>query len=217
MFERLIQNLDVLKEYHKIESREKNRALLKHDLKHVQNVTHYIESILSQLDVEEDFIEAAKIAAMLHDIGYTKGKEDHAFYSYVWASEYFRTHNIILPYHTEVLYAIRDHCDLYHSISLMTISLILADKLDITKERLTQKGMDAQSVSLLQYVNDIQLQINQGQLIVLLDLDEAIDVDDLFQLNHVKNLKKAILSFAKHQNLTPILKINHNPMGLNQK
>lgn len=214
MFKQLVNSPDVLDAYDRIKNNENHKANIKHDLSHVLNVVNNVENILRQLSVGEEFIEAAKISALLHDIGCVQGQENHAFNSYVWASNYFKEHNMILPYHTEVLHAIRDHSDFYDSISFMTLVLILADKLDITKERLTNLGKNVPGIRQLQYVENVDILINKDQLNININTNHDINYDELKDLESVNKIKSAILALSKHQNLQPKITINHHELYL---
>ncbi len=214
MYEQLIQSPDVIELYEKIQKLETNDTRLKHGMSHVLNVVKNTEIILRQLNAEEDYIDAAKISALLHDIGSVHGYEDHAFHSYVWASEYFRKHNIILPYHTEVLYAIRDHNDFFESISLMTLVLILADKLDITKERLTQSGKETEGIRQLQYIDSIDVSIEDNILHINLNTSHDLNIGEMIHLNFIQKLRSAIIALSRHQNLTPRLSLNHEILDI---
>ncbi len=214
MFERLKEDDLVTDCYLKITKSVNPHAPIKHDLTHAYNVVENIENILTQLGVESDFVESAKISALLHDIGMIKGKKEHALNSYIWAADYFRKNNMILPYHTEVLHAIRDHTDLYNSISLMTRALILADRLDITRTRLTESGKTQEDYEVLSHVVDIVLNIQDDNITVDITTDQDLKVEEIENIARLKKLKIALQGFAKHQNLNAKLRLNNQEIEL---
>ncbi|EOL41642.1 hypothetical protein RV11_GL002835 [Enterococcus phoeniculicola] len=60
------------------EFEEQDNGWAHHDYQHVSNVAQMVESLLRNMRCEESFIEEAKIAALLHDVGAAQGKEGHA-------------------------------------------------------------------------------------------------------------------------------------------
>ena len=214
MFEKLIEDDKVKDCYLEIKKSKNPHAPIKHDLSHALNVVENIESILTQLGVEKDFIDSAKISALLHDIGMTKGNKEHALNSYIWAANYFKNNNMILPYHTEVLHAIRDHTDLYNSISLMTRALILADRLDITQSRLTDTGKKVKDYEILQHILNINVRIRDDKINVDIKTDQELDLKTFENISCYKKLKEAVQGFAKHQNLEATIKLNNKELEL---
>ena len=59
-----------------------------HGMKHINNVVEMVEKILIQFDYDLEYIENAKIAALLHDVGYLGIKKDHEIRSYEMAKKY---------------------------------------------------------------------------------------------------------------------------------
>ena len=111
-----------------------------HGLKHIEAVIDMAQKIGIQLGKTQEFIENLKIAALLHDVGYGGVKKDHELRSYEMAKEYFFKNKIDLKYKEEILDAIKHHRNSFDTGNEMSIILILADKLDIQRSRLTPEG-----------------------------------------------------------------------------
>lgn len=79
LFERIHQDTEIRQIYDAIGQMEDEEAgWAYHNWLHVNNVVAMTEMILKQLAVSEEYLEAAKIAALLHDVGALQGKAGHA-------------------------------------------------------------------------------------------------------------------------------------------
>lgn len=181
-----------------------------HNLIHVNNVVNTVEKVLKKLGYDDEFIEEAKIAALLHDLGALEGKQDHANRSYNIAKKYFEENNINLKYHDLVLEAIKNHSDGFDSENMMTLSIIFADKIDIKYDRLTEIGHSVEGVRQIKYIKEINLDINESYLIVDFIVDEAIDMQELEAYYFLPKVFKAIKSFSKKINVEPIINLNND-------
>lgn len=86
LFEKILNDKEIIDRYYEIEKYEElNKGWAYHNISHVLNVTIMVEKILSYLKYNRQFIECAKIAAILHDTGANEGKEGHAYRSYIFA------------------------------------------------------------------------------------------------------------------------------------
>ena len=68
---------EIYRKIHEYEDAEGGYAY--HDYNHVNNVANYCEKILKALKYDDNFIQEAKIAAILHDTGCINGKENNAY------------------------------------------------------------------------------------------------------------------------------------------
>ena len=94
-FNKIANDKTIINIYNKIsEFEDLDKGWAHHDLDHVKNVAKLVESLLRQLEYEESFIEEAKIAAILHDIGAIEGKKNHALRSYNFAKKYITENKI---------------------------------------------------------------------------------------------------------------------------
>ncbi len=179
---------------------QKDGFLVYHGLKHVNNVIATVEEVLIQLDYDQEFIENAKIAALLHDIGYGGVKKDHELRSYVIAKRYFKANNIKLKYNKEILDAIKSHRNGFESDNVMALVLILADKIDIKKNRLTAEGYSRDCLNQYQYIEDIKILKENNNFIVKFIIAEDCNKEKLEEWYFTAKALKAIRSFAKHFN-----------------
>lgn len=202
MYEDIKKDQEIIDIYNQINDIEnKENAWAYHNYTHALNVAGIIDNILTELNYPKDLIEEAKIAAILHDVGNTKGKKDHEKRSYEFAKDYLKRKNKKLKYYDEVLEAIKIHRDGFDSENIIASALIFADKIDITKERVTEYGKQIEGMRQLLYINDIKINISDDCLNVYFDVDSKIDFKELKSFYFMQKVLKSIDSFARKINL----------------
>lgn len=173
-----------------------------HDYNHVNNVASYCEKILKSLNYDDDFINEAKIAAILHDTGCTE-EENHAQRSYEFAKKYIEDNNIPLKNKNLVLEAIKNHSEGFTTDNIIQLVIILADKIDIKKSRISEYGRQVEGNRQYQYINDIQFEIKNNDFCINFICDDEINLEELNNYYFTKKVFKAIQAFADKLNLSP--------------
>ena len=167
-----------------------------HGLGHYQRVANYVKKILIQLDADKRTIEIGMVAALLHDIGLSKGdKVDHAlessriFKNYIDKNDFSNAELLTLEQ------AIKDHSKGNNIQSLVGLALVLGDKLDVTFHRTINSSIQDKINTEIQKIKNVDIEINDYELIVrystINDFDKSI----------LKNWNKAVLvplKIAKH-------------------
>lgn len=172
-----------------------------HGINHVNNVVEMVEKIMVQFNYDEEYIENAKIAAILHDVGFFGIKEDHEIRSYDIAKKYFEEKNIELKYKEEILDAIKNHRDGFDSSNFMTLVLVLADKIDIKKTRLAPEGYEIDGLNQYQYIEDINVKKEGNDIIFQFIINSNCDKLKLEEYYFTDKVIKSIRSFANHCSL----------------
>lgn len=177
-----------------------------HGLGHYQRVANYVKKILTQLGADERTIEIGMVAALLHDIGLSKGdKIDHAlessriFKKYINEKDFSETKLNILEQ------AIQDHSKGNDIQSLVGLALVLGDKLDVTFHRTINSSIQDKMNKEIQKIKNIDIEINDQELIV-----KYLTTND-FDKYILKNWNKAVLvplKVAKYLNKKYIFIIN---------
>ncbi len=199
--------IDIYDKIHKYEDEEKGRAY--HDYNHVTNVAELVKELLEALEYDKEFIDEAQVAAILHDTGCTEGKEGHPLRSYEYAKEYLEKNNIKLVNKNMVLEAIKNHSNGLDTDNIITLTLILADKLDIKKTRITLEGCKVVGNRQYQYIEDINIKINKDKLNIYFVCDEQVNLEEMEEYYFTTKVFKAIRSFSKKMNLIPEVFINN--------
>lgn len=170
---------------------------------HVLNVVATTEKILTDLKYPKDFIEEAKVAALLHNIGTIDGKEGHANRSYLMVKEYFSKNNIHLKNEEMVLEAIKIHSDGFDTGNIIALVLIFSDKLDIKKTRVAKEGYNIIGMRQFQYIDDIIISITQYTISVDFKATNGLSKKELENFYFIRKVFSAITSLANK------LKINY--------
>lgn len=215
-FEKIVNDQTIIEIYNRIsEFEDINKGTAHHNLEHVKNVAQLIESLLKQLDYDENFIEEAKIAALLHDTGAMEGKDGHAVRSYKFAKKYFEENHIELQHKDLVLEAIKIHSDGFDSDNIIALALILSDKLDIKSTRLAKEGYHIKGMKELQYIKDIVVDIHNKHLEIQFLCDDKINKTELEGFYFINKVFKGIKAFSKKMDLNPKVFFNNIEWKLN--
>lgn len=209
IFESIYNDKSIYNRYKEIEMFEdKTDGWAHHNWTHVMNVTTMTESILKQLNVSDEYIEASKIAAILHDIGANEGKDGHALRGEIYARKYFIAHNLDFSYRKETLSSIENHSGGFDSTELMTLALIISDKLDITKSRVGKAGYLVEGMRQLQYIERVSIEITKDIVKVIFESSPEIDIEELSSFYFIHKVFRAVDSFSKKIKRTNIIEIN---------
>ena len=111
-----------------------------HGRYHTTFVIKTIEKLLTKLNFGEDIIELGKIAGLLHDIGTIEGKKGHAHRSSEMCIHFLNKTRLSQESKDIIIHAIEDHSNGNEINSPVGAALLLADKIDISKDRVLELG-----------------------------------------------------------------------------
>ena len=206
IYEKIINDKKIIDRYENIRKFEnKTGGWAYHDLNHIKRVEKIIDNVLNTLDFDEKFIYKEKIACILHDTGAILGKENHAYRSYLFAKDYFINNNIKFDDINLILDAIKNHSDGFETDNLYGIILIFADKLDMTKERLSYYGKKVKGNKEYSHVNDIDITIENNNLKINFITDGEVNLKEINEYYFTKKIFKGVESFSNKLDLKYIL------------
>ncbi len=114
----------------------------------------------------------------------------------MYAKDYFFTNDIKFEGMDLVLEAIRIHSDGFDTNNEIALALILADKLDIKKDRISSFGLTIPGNRQYAHIEDIDILIKDGILTISFLSDNRIDLKELNEYYFTKKVFNAIKSFA---------------------
>ncbi len=210
LYDKLLNNDQYIKTVQKIEQMSfitDGKWDWEHGLNHYKRVAAYVKKILIQLNADERTVELGMLCALLHDIGLIKGeKKNHAIESSKIFSKYIDK-NDISPEEMEIIrQAILDHSKGNNIQSLIGLSLVLADKLDVTYHRTINSSIQDWVNKEIQKIKKVDIIIDDKNLIVKYFTEANFDVSVL------KNWNKAIIipkKAAEYLNKNYIFLINN--------
>ncbi len=151
-----------------------------HGLGHYKRVAKYVNKILSQLNADERTIDLGMVAALLHDVGLSKGdKVDHAVASSKMFINYIDQGDITKAEEEMLRQAIFDHSKGKDIQSVIGLALVLADKLDVTYHRVENSTIHDEINNEIEKVRDVDISINEKELIVNYVTEENFNVNIL--------------------------------------
>ena len=113
-----------------------------HSVRHVTMVANRAAEVLHTLGYPEERIELARIAGYLHDIGNCVNRTDHAHSGAILAYNILKDMGMPVDERTEIMMAIGNHDEnTGTAISDISAAIILADKSDVHRNRVTNKNL----------------------------------------------------------------------------
>ena len=187
---------DIYRKIHALEERNKDTA--HHNPIHIRNVMDYGRKLAELIEMDPEMIDAVEIAAYLHDIGRLSVKKGHAEKSSEMARDYFEKNNLHHKYEKDILEAIALHSNGCDSDNPIVLTLILADKLDITFTRLASQSYLERGMRQLQYITDVNLDLKDGCLMIDFICEPLIDFEELQEFSFIGKMEKAVEAFCNH-------------------
>lgn len=183
LYDKLLSNqmfLDTVEKIENIKFITNGKWDWEHGLGHYKRVAEYVRVILLQLDADEWTIDLGMTAALLHDIGLSKGdKVDHAVESSKIFVDFICNDDVT---HDEVellRQVIFDHSKGNNIQSLIGLSLVLADKLDVTYHRTVNSGIQDKMNKEIQKIQKVDINITDKDLIVQYTTNSSFNVNVL--------------------------------------
>ena len=167
-----------------------------HGRYHAMFVIGTIENILNSLSYDIRTVELGKIAALLHDIGNIAGRWNHERKSAVLAKVMLDGSNHLSEEEKDIIIqAIDDHSSAINISSAVGAALIIADKVDWSKNRLLPvKGL-RESGNVLLEVDKVDLDISK-KIIIINFITTNSFIKEQF-MKEYKNAYNCVLKGAK--------------------
>jgi len=156
-----------------------------HAERHINIVASRCGEILQALGYDEHTIELGKIAGYLHDIGNAINRHDHAHSGAILAYQILKEMGMPANDGAQILLAIGNHDEeTGTAVSNISAALILADKSDVHRSRVTNTNMATFDIhDRVNYaVTDAKLEVNAKERKITLRLQ--IDTDICPVLNY---------------------------------
>ena len=113
-----------------------------HSERHINIVASRCGEILQTLGYDEHIVELGKIAGYLHDIGNAINRHDHAHSGAILAYQILKEMGMSADDRAQILMAIGNHDEeTGTAVSNISAALILADKSDVHRSRVTNTNM----------------------------------------------------------------------------
>ena len=125
-----------------LKNKLKQFGYTEHSTRHIGIVSQRAGDILQKLNFDEHTVELARIAGYLHDIGNCINRVDHAHTGAILAYNILKDMGMPVEDRTEIMIAIGNHDEKTGTaISDISAALILADKSDVHRDRVSKVNM----------------------------------------------------------------------------
>ena len=144
-----------------------------HGHRHISIVSERAGKILEELGYPQRRIELAQIAGYMHDIGNCVNRVDHAHTGAILAYQILKEMGMSIDEITEIMMAIGNHDEnTGTAVSDISAALILADKSDVHRDRVTNKNLSTFDIhDRVNYaVTNADLILNAGERKITLNL-----------------------------------------------
>lgn len=175
-----------------------------HGLSHIERVINYAKQIYSEFNLNADFNECL-IACALHDVGAIMGKNGHNLRSYNFAKGYLSFTDLTEEQKQKICNAILHHGQSNDNSSLLLKVLVLADKLDITKQRVLPFGNTVLGMRQMANINNVSLNKTNNALFVNIETNDNFNVNEWQDYYFTKKVYNSISVMAKHFNVEHIV------------
>lgn len=159
-----------------------------HSHRHISIVSKRAGDILEKLGYPERTVELTRIAGYMHDIGNCVNRVDHAHSGAILAYNILKDMGMPVEERTEIMMAIGNHDEnTGNAISDISAALILADKSDVHRDRVTNRNLSTFDIH--DRVNyavtnaDLELDEKERKIMLKLTIDTKIcPVLDYFEI-----------------------------------
>lgn len=191
IYAKILNNQEYLETMHKIDNIKfitDGKWDWEHGLGHSKRVAQYVKKILFQLQADDRTIDLGMSSALLHDIGLIKGKkQNHAIESSLIFPIFVKDIDLTKEEVELIKNAIANHSNGNQFMSLIGLSLVLADKLDVTYHRTINSSIQDTMNKEIQKIKKVDITITNNSLIL-----KYFTAHD-FNINILRNWDKAIL------------------------
>ena len=184
----VINNEEVQAFINGAEKQIKALGYTEHSHRHIGIVSKRTGEILQKLGYDERTTELGKIAGYLHDIGNVINRTDHAHSGAILSYQILKSMNMPLEEITEIISAIGNHDEKTGTaVSAISAALILADKSDAHRERVTNTNMSTFDIhDRVNYAvtnSELEVDAEHKKVVLKLTIDTQIcPVLDYFQI-----------------------------------
>ena len=130
---------------------------INHGFLHVSHVLENAKLVAKELGLDKKETELLLVAAALHDVGYTKGREEHATNGAKLVEDFLKQSNFESSDIEQICYAIANHNgrNKHAFNNKIATALVLADKMDFVKSRYDSRAWQHESMIPFLYVEKV--------------------------------------------------------------
>ena len=222
LYEQFLKEEYVNNIYKGIESNP--RIPISHGMPHILNVVSYCKRLAELFNIEEREKDTLLTAAVLHDVAQVFLQPNHAKNGAIIVKEMLENNESISPELIKSKVDVERVCKLVKNHGgkkeeeyedFLSGLLILADKLDITKDRIRPKYKKYDFLWFMEYIEKVDLELENNNINIIIKVNKEITFEELNNKHGLDKLPKVFDAFCKKYNLT--YKINVEKISCTKK
>lgn len=165
-FELLNSNIELNQIIDSINEIHKDDLFACHGRYHTTFVMNTMEKLLTDLNYNSQIVELGKIAGLLHDIGTIEGKKGHAKRSSELCVPFLNKTTLSKKDKDIIIHAIEDHSSGNEINSAVGAVLLIADKIDLSKNRVLDLGKKDEWYCNLLNINGVIVAVQNDSIVI---------------------------------------------------
>ena len=216
LYEQLLEEEYIKNIYSSIENNP--RIPISHGIHHILNVVEYCKRLSEIFGLNERERETLLVAAVMHDVAQVFLQPNHAKNGAFIAKEMLEQNETIDPVYIKKCVDIDRVCKIIESHGgkkeedyedKLSCFLILADKLDITKDRLREKYKLYDFLWYMECVEKVDLKLIENTLNINIFTNKKCSFDDLNDKKGLDKVIKILEKFSKKMHVDYLINIKH--------
>lgn len=214
LYEKFLEEEYVKTIYQSIENN--SRIPISHGIHHIKNVINYCNVLASIFSLNENEKETLFLAALLHDVAQVFLQPNHAKNGAFIVKEMLENNESIDPNYIKSIVDIDRVCNIISCHGgkkkeeyedKLAALLILADKLDLTKDRIREEYKKYNFLWFMEYVDKVDITLENNVLTITIKTNEDITFEELNKYNGVDKVPKVLELFSKRFDLNYLIKV----------
>lgn len=208
LYEKLLNEEYVVNIYKGIENNR--RIPISHGFLHINNVLNYCKKLAELFNLNEREKEELYTSAVMHDVAQAFLQPNHAYNGSIIVKEMLENNESIEPSYIKSKIDIQRVCNIIKNHGgkkkeeyedKLSCLLILADKLDITKDRLRPRYKEIDCLWFMESVEKVDLELNDNVLKLVIVTNDNKNLEKLNEKGGLDKLLKILDMFDERFNL----------------
>ena len=208
LYEKLLDEEYVVNLYKGIENNR--RIPISHGFHHINNVLNYCKKLAKIFNLNDQEKEELFTSAVMHDVAQAFLQPNHAYNGAVIVKEMLENNESIDPKYIKSKIDIERVCNIIKNHGgkkreeyddVLSCLLILADKLDITKDRLKPRYKEFEFLWFMENIEKVDIKLEGNVLKIIIITNEKIPFLELNKKGGLDKLLKILDLFDERFNL----------------
>ena len=215
LYEKLLSEEYVVNIYKGIENNR--RIPISHGFPHINNVLSYCKKLAELFNLNESEKEELFTSAVMHDVAQAFLQPNHAYNGSIIVKEMLENNESIDPVYIRSKIDISRVCNIIKNHGgkkkeeyedKLSCLLILADKLDITKDRLRPRYKEIDCLWFMECIEKVDIELKGNVLKIIISVNNNKSLEELNEKGGLDKLFKILDIFDERFNLNHDVIVN---------